>query len=293
VIAAVALLDRVRHCMRRDMRRFRPFLIEATRIGWVRDDFAARLRDYPDTFYVAADAVRLAAQLDSFAARTAAVDAVLRRLRAQGLFAGWRDEAYPVTTSFHAPPLMQIERASATAFGVLVHGVHVIGYRGEGDAMQLWIARRSRCKPVGPGKLDHLANGGQPIGLGLRDNLFKECWEEAGMPAAIAGRARSASAVAYLFEDGDGLRDEINFVFDLEVPADFTPRNVDGEVEEFFLWSADRVRRILAETDDFLYDAALGLIDFLVRRGVIGPETPDYLDLIHGLRSRPGAADVT
>src|SRR4029450_2820934 len=95
----VSLLDRIRHCQRRDMQRFRPFRVGATRVGWVRHDFAERLAAFPETFIVPADAVQLAAALDSFAQRSAAVDRVLRQLRAEGLFPGWREEAYPVTTA--------------------------------------------------------------------------------------------------------------------------------------------------------------------------------------------------
>jgi len=273
--------------MRRDMTRYRPFRIDTVRVGWVRDDMATLLRDFSATFVVTDESVRLAAGLDNFAARTEAVDAALRRLREQGHFAGWRNEAYAVATSFHDAPLMQMERAAAPAFGLLTHSVHVVGYRGTCEAMELWVARRSRTKAVGPGKLDLLANGGQPIGIGLRENLRKECWEEAGVPADLAQQARPASAVAYLFEDDRGLRDEIDFVFDLELPPDFVPRNVDGEVEEFFLWPAAHVCRLLAETDEFIDDAAMGSIDFLVRHGVIAPETPGYLEIVHGLRSRP------
>jgi len=283
----MSLLDRVRHCMRRDMARFRPFQVDAMRVGWVGDEIADLLRAFPATFSVTADAVRLAPSLDGFEARSAAVDAVLRQLHEQGALTGWRDESYAVAPSFHAPPLLRMERAAAPAFGILTHSVHVIGYCGRGEAMQLWIARRSLSKPVGPGKLDLLANGGQPMGISLRDNLRKECWEEAGVPADLADRARPASVVDYLFEGQRGLRNEVNFVFDLELPPSFVPRNVDGEVEEFTLWPTARVEERLAESDDFLYDAALGLIDFLIRHGAIGPEIPDYLPLIHGLRSRP------
>jgi len=283
----MSLLDRVRHCMRRDMARFRPFLIDTTRVGWVADEIADLLRAFPATFSVTADAVRLAPGLDGFEARSDAVDTVLRQLHAQGALTGWRDETYAVAPSFHAPPLLRIERAAAPAFGILTHCIHVIGFCGDGQGMKLWIARRSLSKPVGPGKLDLLANGGQPMGMSLRDNLRKECWEEAGVPDDMADRARPASVVNYMFEGQRGLRNEINFVLDLELPQGFVPRNVDGEVEEFFLWPAAQARERLAESDDFLYDAALGLIDFLIRHGAVGPETPDYLPLIHGLRSRP------
>lgn len=269
------------------MTRFRPFSIGAARVGWVRRDFAGRLAAFPETFIVADDSVQLAPALDSFDKRTAAVDRVLRQLRAEGLLPGWRDEAYPVTTAFHLPPLLQIERAATPAFGILAFSIHLVGYVGEGDDIRLWVARRSRHKPVEPGKLDLLANGGQPIGIGLRDNLIKEAAEEASLPPDLTRLARSSGAVAYGFEDAGGLHDEINFLFDLPLPADFVPRNSDGEVEEFFLWPAARVIRELAETDHFAYDAALGFSDFLVRQGCITPEEPNYLAILHGLRSRP------
>jgi hypothetical protein len=286
----VSLLDRIRFCQRRDMRRFRPFRVGATRVGWVRHDFAERLATFADTFVVAADSVELAPALDSFDKRSAAVDRVLRRLRAEGLFPGWREEAYPVTTAFHVPPLLQIERSATPPFGILAFSVHLVGYVSAGDDMQLWVAQRARHKPVEPGKLDLLANGGQPIDIGLRDNLVKEAAEEASLPAHLAWLARPAGAVAYGFEDAVGLHDEINFLFDLPLPPDFVPQNSDGEVEAFFLWPATRVIRELAETDHFAYDAALGFIDFLVRQGCITPEEPDYLAILHGLRGRPEAS---
>ncbi|MGH6931004.1 MAG: DUF4743 domain-containing protein [Dongiaceae bacterium] len=282
----MSILDRVRSCMRRDLTRFRPFLVGAARVGRVRADFADTLGRFPAAFQVAGDAVRLAPELADFDSRSQAVDGVLRRLRDDGMVAGWREEAFAVATSFHGPPLFQIERAATPLFGVLAYGVHVIGMVGAGEATKLWVARRSRLKAVEPGKLDHLANGGQPIGLSPRDNLIKECAEEAAIPAALAGTARPASVVSYLFEDAGGLRDEINFVFDLELPANFMPRNLDGEVEEFQIWPIRQVIEVLESSDAFLYDVGVGLADFLIRRGWLGPEHPDYLEILHGVRSR-------
>ncbi len=57
---------------------------------------------------------------------------------------------------------MQIERAAATQFGVKAYGVHVNGYvESPSRGLCLWVARRSRDKPTWPGKLDHIAAGGQ------------------------------------------------------------------------------------------------------------------------------------
>jgi len=81
-----------------------------------------------------------------------------------------------------------------------------------------------------------------------------------------------------------GVRDDVLFVFDLELPADFRPRNTDGEIEEFMLWPAEQVLREIDTTGNFKFNVNLVMIDFLIRHGVIGPERPDYLDLLAGLR---------
>jgi hypothetical protein len=44
---------------------------------------------------------------------------------------------------------------------------------------------------------------------------------------------------------------------------------------------------VLQETDttgNFKFNVNLVMIDFLIRHGVIGPERPDYLELLSGLR---------
>ena len=58
------------------------------------------------------------------------------------------------------------------------------------------------------------------------------------------------------------------------------PVNADGEIEEFFLWPIERVIRELSETDNFKFNVAFVIIDFLIRHGFVGPEDPDYLELV-------------
>ena len=62
------------------------------------------------------------------------------------------------------------------------------------------------------------------------DNLMKEADEEASIPKELARRARPAGAIAYRMELNGHLRDDTLFVYDLELPRDFTPRNHDGEI---------------------------------------------------------------
>ena len=62
---------------------------------------------------------------------------------------------------------------------------------------------------------------------------------------------------------------------------------VDGEVESFQLKNIDWVIEKLAEGGKMGYkpNCNLVVIDFLVRHGIITPESPYYLELVSGLRS--------
>jgi len=286
-VASMSLLDRIHYCRRRDFGRFRRFVVAGLSVGWIAHGLADRLRGFPDVFAVSDDSVRVIDGLDTFASRSRAVGDAILRLREEGWFPGWRNEAFGVAPSYHAPPLLQIERGAARSFGIRCYCVQLNGIVDHGGERQTWIARRSHTKPVGPGKLDQVVGGGVPVGVGLRDNLIKECAEEASIPAALARQAGAAGAVAYLTQDGDICDDEVMFNYDLVLPPDFTPVNSDGEVAGFELWPLARVKAVLADTDDFLFDVALSLVDFLIRQGVVGPSDPDYIEIAEGLWNAP------
>jgi hypothetical protein len=97
-------------------------------------------------------------------------------------------------------------------------------------------------------------------------------------------QATPVGALAYRTETEQGLRDDVLFVFDIEVPNGTAPRNTDGEIVEFRLMDArevlDRVRR----TDDFKFNVNLVIIDFAIRHGLLDADDPEYLDLVTGLR---------
>ena len=46
---------------------------------------------------------------------------------------------------------------------------------------------------------------------------------------------------SYYYEDERGLFPETQFVFDLQLPIDFTPTVSDGEVSEFYMWTLAEV----------------------------------------------------
>lgn len=136
---------------------------------------------------------------DTFASRSAAVAVVTQRLKDRQIVTGWRDELYPITHSFYDEPVFAMERAAVPFLGALEYGVHINGLMQRDDGvLSMWMGRRSATKSKYPGVLDHIAAGGQPIGLSLTENVIKECFEEAGIPEEISRNGiRSAGVVSY------------------------------------------------------------------------------------------------
>ena len=290
----MSLLDRVREANVHDPAHFIPLDVAGRRVGRVKHDFAARLACFPEVFRVENERVRLAAALDREttppAERTEAVNEIVIALRDAGLIRGWRGEMYPVNRRWGERALLALERAAIPFFGVRGYGVHMNGYVRRADGLHMWVARRSRSKPTGPGKLDQVVAGGQPEGLGLRENMIKECAEEAGIARALAEGVRPVGAITYTLETPEGFRPDMIFNFDLELPADFTPVNTDGEVESFHLWPMARVIETVRDGDEFKFNCALVVIDFLIRHGFVGADDPDYAEIVEGLMSRPDAS---
>ncbi len=282
----MSLLDRLNDITPLDLSTYVPLFIEDVQVGLMTTEFRDYLADYPTVFDIRLDGVWVSEELTDFTSRTTAVAAVLDDLRSQGLIPGWRGELYPVGLNFEDDSLFNMERAAATLFGIRTYGVNLHGFVKieagriiNGSGLSLWIARRATTKETNPGKLDIVVGGGQPVGISLFDNLMKECGEEAGIPITIAQRALLVSETLFCTERVEGIRHDRHFNYDLELPADFIPTNTDGEVSEFKLMKTDEIMEILSTTDDFAFDSALAIIDFLIRHGVISKNHPEYAAL--------------
>ncbi len=279
----MSYLDRIHECNAHDLVNFRPFWVAGTRVGWIKHAFAQRLGEFPGIFEVADDHVALANRLDDYGRRSEAVDGVLNTLATEGLFSGWRNEPYPVRTGFKEAAYFQMERAAVPRFRVTAYGVHINGYVCEAEGIQMWIGRRALDKPTFPGELDNMIAGGQPVGIGLMENVIKEAAEDAAVPAEIAATAVATGANSYYQEKAEGLKPDVMFTYDLDLPPDLTPRNTDGEMAEFLRRPAAEVMAITAETRNFKFNCALVNMDFFIRHGLLGPDHPDYMALVRDL----------
>jgi 8-oxo-dGTP pyrophosphatase MutT (NUDIX family) len=232
-----------------------PFRIGAAQVGWVKPEFAARLAAFP----------AITAGVDGLTLHDgAALPSIARQLADAGCYR-WRREEFDIRAEPGGPVLARLDRGALPAFGVLALGVHVNGLVRSADGLHLWVARRAATKHLDPCKLDHIVAGGVPAGLTPAETLIKEADEEAAIPASLARQAVEVARIGYAMERPEGLRRDLLYCYDLDLPGDFVPRAADGEVEAFELWPIGRVQQTVRDTDEFKFNVNLVLIDLFQR----------------------------
>jgi len=281
----MSFLDHIRDCNRWEPADFIPFSVGGDHVGHVRRSFAQHLKKWPEVFSVGAGEVAWVYPLADFEDGNQAIQEILEDLAERGVVSHLHGEKYPVTCGHRNHARMLIDRACAPYFGVRAFGQHMNGFLRANQQINMWIARRSADRRVFPLHLDNLVAGGLPWGVTLADNLRRECREEADIPNDLADRALPVSAVTYCRDSKRGLKPDVMYCYDLELPSDFEPRCTDGEVECFYLWPVEQVMEAVRETDDFKLNCNLVIIDFLVRHGYISHDEPDYVRIVQGLRS--------
>ncbi|OAY85155.1 Nudix hydrolase 20, chloroplastic [Ananas comosus] len=297
--------ERVRTCNRGSELKseFVPFFVEEQIVGYVHKGFVEHLRKFNDVITVSlgnngrnfGEHITLHPSLRAPDDRTIAVGNIIKCLGE--LIPGIRNELYPVTSSYGMPVFFSLERAAAPYFGIKAYGVHMNGYVEKDGQKFLWIGKRSDTKPTFPGMLDHLVAGGLPYGITCKENVIKECEEEAGIPRSISNNAIPVGAVSYTDIEGYRYKRDVLFCYDLRLPADFIPKNEGefyflvfsapnyGEVDSFRLVPVSHVANIIQTTEFFKQNCNLVIIDFLFRHGYINPDSCGYLQLLQSLRS--------
>lgn len=240
-----------------------PFRIGDAPVGWLRPDFARALALAAGLAQDADGAVTLPAS------RAESLPAIAETLGRAGWF-HLRGEAFDVRAGDDAPALTTLDRGAVPSFGVTSRGVHCNGLVRRADGLHLWVARRAADKLLDPGKLDHIVAGGISAGMGPFDTLVKEAQEEAAVPAVLITRARPVATIRYTMERSEGLRRDLLYCYDLDLPEDFMPRPSDGEVEAFELWPVERAVAAVRAGDSFKFNVNLVLIDLFLREGLLG-----------------------
>lgn len=286
----MSYLDKVNLCNRWRPKRFAPFTVAGTQVGWITHERVRALKGHKDLrkiFVAAKDGIALSPKLKTPKARTEAIRDVASQLRKTGHFPGLRKELYSVKNRWSESEYFQMDRGLVPAFGVRAYGVHVNGFVKKKDGLHLWIGTRATDRMIEPRKLDNMVAGGQPAGLSLIKNVIKECEEEASIDAACAKTAKPASVITYACERDGGLRADTLFCFDLEMPANAKPKPSE-EIVGFELMPVREVLRLVRTTNRFKFNVGLVIIDFAIRNGQITPEKDrDFEAIVSGLHMYP------
>ncbi|PWN29688.1 hypothetical protein BDZ90DRAFT_209408, partial [Jaminaea rosea] len=265
--------------------------------------------------------IGLHARLNTFEKRSKALADVVGAWHEEGLFSsaldGWRDEMYGIYSSPSYPyrtwenketvpneRAFELERAACALFGLATFGVHMTAYvdgssasksgnAGSTEGLRLWTPRRSPTKATWPSYLDNSVAGGITSGDSPYESMVRECWEEAGLPADLVRQhLRQTGVITYVYRTPEGyLQPEVEYTYDLPLPADVRLRPEDGEAEDFRLMEVDEVLQRMGK-GEFKPNCALVVIDFLVRHGIVTvQEEPRYMEvvaLLHNDLALPG-----
>lgn len=218
----------------------------------------------------------------------AATCAYWRENKTFEVLSGWRNELYPVYGEKNEL-LWNVERSASCLFGVITYGVHMSCYtllteqekeeNKTQHAYNLWIPRRAKTKQTFGGMLDNTVAGGIASGEQPFESLVREADEEASLPETLVrSQTKEVRSVTYIYirearagGESGVVQPECQYVYDLELPKDVQPKPKDGEVECFYLWTVEESLESLRK-GEFKPNCAIVVLDFLVRRGVLGGE---------------------
>ena len=263
---------------------YTPLTFQGQQIGYVNKAHIAIFDQFPKIFqFTFGNLAGMFAQEFvemSIEDRSHALKELSQKLRDEGLVNNWRDELFAIYLDAERHiEVFQLERGVVPLLALQAHGVHLNGYTMINDVPHVWIAQRSADRVIAPLKYDQLVAGGLPAELSLKENLYKEAGEEAGIAQALVEPARYAGSLQYMTEDEFGIRNDVLHCFDVELPESFEPHNQDGEVEQFMRLPVSEVISLLQQKDQFKPNTALVMLNFLLRQGwlVVNDEEKERL----------------
>ncbi len=253
-----------------NLSNYTPLSFQGQKIGYVNKAHIAVLDQFPRIFqFTFANLMGMFAQEFvemNIAERSRVLVDVSNALRDAGLVNNWRDELFSIYLDENRQAeIFQLERGVVPLLALQAHGVHLNGYTMIDDMPHIWVAQRSASRVIAPLKYDQLVAGGLPAELSLKENLYKEAGEEAGIPQNIVEPAQYMGHIQYMTEDDFGIRNDVLHCFDVELPEQFEPNNQDGEVESFMRLPVHEVIALLQQQDLFKPNTALVMLNFLLR----------------------------
>jgi 8-oxo-dGTP pyrophosphatase MutT (NUDIX family) len=239
-----------------------PLVLDGQSCGWLAPDTARCLLQPPRLFELGRGRLTLLSDSGDVPARSQAMHSAAKRLHEAGIVREWRAELLDIIGS-DGRRLACIERAACRPLGIETRSVQLNGFRPDGT---LLAARRAAHKLSDPNRWDNLAGGMIAAGEQDHEALEREAYEESGLrlahlPVTRGARLRVQRMVA------EGLMIETVQIFDVQLPPDFLPTNMDGEVAAFEFCSIEAAIDAI-ERGEFTLQSSMAILDALRRRAV-------------------------
>jgi len=262
-------------CNRFDASHFLAFNIGDAQFGWVRPDLADVLESQIGSFQRSADSLTLNVKYPKYATRSMALADAADLLVE---YAGTKlsGEMKPVMQKWGDTPVAQVDIGVMHLFGLKVFGVNLNGWTVKDGKTHMWLAKRAGDLYSHPNKLDVVAAGGISTAVNRMATLADEAKQEANIPESLTKQSDFGGAIDFTCERRGGVRSEVDFSYDLKLPGDFVPKNLDGEVANFQLWPIERVAELVRTTNDIKYNCNMVITSFLVRHGFIDEQHPEF-----------------
>lgn len=189
---------------------------------------------------------------------------------------------------------VHLERYTATLFGTISRGAHLTIFTRENGEMKIWVAKRSAHLFTYPGKYDTTVAGGVRADESPFETIIHEADEEASLPPSLLkSDVQAAGVITYMKTTGSGsggekglVNADMVYVYDLEVGGGVVPKPNDTEVEGFYLWGVEEVKRVMLD-GGFKTNSAVVMIDFFVRHGIITVEGErEYTEIVMRMHRR-------
>lgn len=189
--------------------------------------------------------------------------------------------------------VLDMDRSGLDLFGVVSYSAHMIGFVKTANETKYWVPKRSATKPTVPNKLDStvagvIRSGESPVDCMARKNAVEASVPEEYTRRNIASCGVASYHMSITSTGRAGCQHIISYLYEMEFGNGIIPKPGNDEVDAFMLMTLDEVKAALME-GEFVANRAMVWLAYLIRHGIVTPETesePDFIEICQRLQRK-------
>ena len=169
---------------------------------------------------------------------------------------------------------------------MIEYGIAVNGYvYNEDGEISLWIQKRSLSSLIWPKKLDNFVSGSISTKYSAKETACYSAEKGANMPTKISRRLGPVGYLGTFYQFKDELIANVTFIYDIELPYNYQPTNLEDKENEFRLVPASKILEMLCDEAHLMVPKTRNILfDFLIRKEVLDlenePDLPEIIDCL-------------